>query len=440
MMSFAAHVVPVSKGRESSLCFKAILKRDAAASMALEAGDAVLLSVDDNTFPTVITRQYNKSGHFSYAFTVPRSIGVKLSSAAKFELVCKPCLDHTAPKTGISTASVKKTSSGHTIFHFNTPEGTLSWIYSRGCKPVLLPRTVCFRKNGFSLFELAGAFFCEGLRARKENHNLDRLSFSNADKEQVAWFLEACEVLFGLPTSAWKCQVLHPEPNARLIDVWSDAGVNKENITLYRNQTVRTSSGVCIIYISNSTLAEVFYQIYERCLKLAPNDPRTALEFFRGVSRGDIGISKRHITFSTELKEDVELVAKICRALEVTVSKPYFGSGCWNVVITGYQSFKKLLELHAIAHSKRLRQLKERLTKSKKSFVYEYLKSVSEGIVTSRALATSLRLSQVTTTAYLRKWEKEGYLARKQRHGNAFEYKLTREGRRMLVEFERLTK
>jgi len=125
----------------------------------------------------------------------------------------------------------------------------------------------------------------------------------------------------GINKKQWKAQILFfpteaPLLSSKLKKFWSKAGLKTANIYAYENRTVKSENGVCILYINSTTLAEVFYKIYEYCRKLALKNAECAADFFRGVSRGDLGIHGARgrissITFSTEQREDVQYYGAI---------------------------------------------------------------------------------------------------------------------------------
>lgn len=446
-----AKLYKINKGSKNRPCYKATTRRKICEKQNLNLGDGLLLEINKNIFPTVLTKINNSEGSFSYAFTIPREIGKNLFEkdlALKLLQICKP-LEQKLRRKGnnITLPNFGKTSLGSPTYSFKLNKTKiLFWTYSRGCKPFKLPKHITLKENEFDLLEIMGAFFCEGLRAKKKGHNLDRLSFSNAEPEQIDWFIRAMQALFKIKLKKWRCQILFPDVSAksinRLISFWQKIGLSKDKIKVYKNETVKAENGVCIISISNSTLAEIFYQIFEFCKTLALQNKNYALSFFRGVSRGDIGVSEkgRHISFSTQEKEDVEFFRKICNLLNLSVSDPYYSSYCWNLAIYSYESFKYLLLNEAIAHTKRKEALCQRLIKSKKSLFFKYLQAISEGKNTSLLLSKKLNLSQVTTVHYLRKFRKKDYIRGVRNYNNAaYSYSLTPKGNKVLNLYFKIT-
>lgn len=445
-----AKLYSINKGIKNQPCYKATTKREVCENQNLNLGDGLLLEVNGNIFPTVLTKIDNSNGSFSYAFTIPTEIGKLLfEKEVVFKLlqVCEPLEQKLKKgKDNIILPKFGKTSLGSPTYSFELNKNEiLVWIYSRGCKAFKLPKYISLGREEFDLLEVCGAFFCEGLRAKKKGHNLDRLSFSNAEPEQIVWFIRAMQSLFKIEFRNWRCQILFPNTSAsstnNLKSFWHKLGLNKDNIRVYQNKTVKAEHGVCIISINNSTLAEIFYQIFEFCKTLALQNNNYALSFFRGVSRGDIGISEksRSIFFSTQEKSDVDFFEKICNLLNLSVSKPYYGSHCWNLTINGYESFKYLMLNDAIMHKRRKEVLRQNIMKSKKSLLFKYLRAISGGGNTSFLLSRKLNLSQVTTVLYLRKFRKKGYLIGVRAHDNAaYSYSLTPKGHRVLKLYSKI--
>ncbi len=440
----SAKLYKINKGSKNQPCYKAITKREVCERQNLDLGDGLLLEINGNIFPTVLTKVGNSKGSFSYAFTIPTDTGKKLPRkeiTLKLLQICKPLEQKLRKeKSSIILPIFRKTSLGSPTYAFDlNKKEILLWTYSRGCKPFKLPKCIPLEKDKFDLLEIAGAFFCEGLRAKKKGHNLDRLSFSNAEPEQIAWFIRAMQSLFKIKFETWQCQILFPDISINSIDklksFWQKIGLDKNKIKVYKNETVKAEHGVCIISISNSTLAEMFYQIFEFCKTLALQNKKYALSFFRGVSRGDIGISEKSksIFFSTQERDDVEFFQKICNLLNLSVSEPYYSSHCWNLAIYRYESFKYLLLNNAIAHTKRRKALCQRLIKSKKSLLFKYLRAIFEGENTSFLLSKKLNLSQVTTVHYLRKFRINNYIRSARSYNNAaYLYSLTSKGKKVL--------
>ena len=448
-IKIVVNLYEINKGNKSLPSYKAIVKRDVINKSKLNVGDGCLFQLNNCIFPSVIVKHNNSKGSYCYSFTIPREIAkdVKIRNIELDLLqLCKPSkIDHIKKiKNYIILPKFTKTRIGNPLYSLSLNKNdNIVWIYSRGCKPFVLPKKIQIRYKEIDLIEVIGAFFCEGLRSRKKGHNLDRLSFSNSEPEQISWFIKSIEKLFKIKKDAWDCQILFPKTSPNLINklkcFWSKQGINKNNIKVYKNESVRAEHGVCIVSISNSSLAEVFYQIYEFCKNIICNNKQYALSFFRGVSRGDIGIVKNCITFSTREKEDAELYAKVCKLLNLSPSNLYYSSGCWNVNIFGYDNFKYLIENDAIKHTKRKNRLYKNFINSKKSILYKYLKNISKNINSSLSLAKILDLSQITTVCYLRKFKNQGYIKGTRKYKNdPYTYTLTLKGNNTLKFYSKI--
>jgi hypothetical protein len=446
-MKFAGKLYRVNKGKDRVHSYKVTISRETATKLDVAEKCGVLIKVSKHEFPAVISKTNNAKNSFVYSFTIPRSIGSKLKLGnIELCLISKSTSEFGFLNTIINESSIKMP-----IYFFNKGKKTLAWIYSKGCKTVELPSNISLRKNEYSLLEVMGAFLCEGLKARKKGHNLNRLSFGNAEPTEIEWFVKACRDLFGIKITDWSVQILFPNKNDKttesLKNYWSRYGFRKKRIFVYGNKTVKAEHGVCLIYIQNSTLAEIFFKIYEKCKELAPLNKENALDFFRGLSRGDLGVSVRKnkeiksITYSTDKKSDVELFNKICDRLHLESSNPYFASSCWNSYLVGNINFKRIVDLDAIVHKKRKLRLLKGFLKSHKSIFRKYLKSVKCGKNTTKKAAKYLNVSIVTSRASFSNLRKLGYL-KIEKVGNykANTHILTRQGEETLSFFENIEK
>ena len=269
------------------------------------------------------------------------------------------------------------------------------WIYSTRIKPYILPKQIHISRFGYNIFELAGAFFCEGFKARKQNKHRDRFSFSNADWEQIAWFLEASEALLQISKKEWNVQILFPDlKNSKLlIGFWSRLGLSKDKIKLIKNKKVSAKNGVCILNIYSSALAETIYHMMSYLEKESLNSKENALHFFRGLSRGDVGVASKTCitTLSTENEKNDLFFKKICNILYINTNSPSFSRGCWNVSITTYSDFKKIIELDLITHNTRKNRFFKKFVELKGNIPYLYLNAISFGYDTTRKYINLLK-------------------------------------------------
>jgi predicted transcriptional regulator len=343
-----------------------------------------------------------------------------------------------------------RTRRNQPFYAFDLGEKVYVWIYSRGSKGFALNRYVPLEsKARFDFFELMGAFHCEGKKARKKGEkNLDSMIFGNGDPEQILWFAESLEQ-FGFSKKDFRLQILHNKTQdvELLRDFWLSRGFFQDKVNLYENETVKSEKGVCLLAISGVVIGELFHELLEIAKRLAVRNKQNALRFFRGLSRGDIGISASRgkigsISYTTENHENAVFFRNICRKIDIESSKEFFTPGVkgfWSVNITGYNNFKKLLLNGAIAHSKRKRKLLRLFFGMRNSRLDEYLKTVKDGKLTSRKIADALSISIVSSRAFLQKLRREGYV-KKKNIGQAFRYSLTVNGVKRLVEFERIKK
>jgi len=379
--SFYARVYKINKGKNSQHAYFATIRKEEIQRLSITEKDAVLLNILDQMFPAVIRKLKTSGNRFMLGFTVPFIIGenLQLKTDLIFNLLKKNTIFKEPikrkDKLNLQEIISVKTIRNYPIYLFDFGENLMMWIYSKGNKPYILPKHVPIENNHYNLFEFAGAFFCEGFKARKKNKHRDRFSFSNADPEQVAFFLNASEKLLNIPKKEWKAQILHPNFNqiSNLTKLWSKLGVSKERIKIIENKTVLAKQGVCILYITNSTLAEIICILIKYLEKESLKSKENALNFFRGLSRGDLGVSHkdRSIKFSTESKKNAIFFRKLCNVLEIPTNKIYHNkkgiNGYWgsNVSIS-YTLLTKLIEMNAITHSKRKARLQDIIANTKR--------------------------------------------------------------------------
>jgi hypothetical protein len=148
----------------------------------------------------------------------------------------------------------------------------------------------------------------------------------------------------------------------RIREYWQATGIDKNRISIVENSTTNEETGVCILNIYNSTLAEIVYFINEECEKIALTNKSFAASFFRGFSRGDLGISRstknRVIDFTTNNEENALFFKKVCSLLKIPTSRIFFYNknnkkGYYNVYIYGRKIFGRIYNLDLIRHAER---------------------------------------------------------------------------------------
>ena len=427
---FPASICFVKK-RENSYSCVAIIKRDTVAKLEVQDGDGILLRYKENVFPTIITKRKNSKGSFSYSFSIPLEAAksIKHRKHHRFLLLSRSlprkCKEKRNAKTINPLKCLPRVSvRGAPIHIFDFEDKFLVWISMRGNKPTVLPKRIKLRDGHHDLLELFGGFFCEGRRVRRSSrHHLDVLSFSNADGQQINWFVNGVEKFFEIPKDTWGLQVLCKKKSSKLITYWAGLGLDKEKIHLYKNRSISAPNGVGILFLSGTTFAEVFYELMMYCKKLSLEEEQNALSFFRGISRGDIGILHRRengflsvVNYSTGNRADADFFCRLCESLSITHSQPFYCTGkkCkkgyWSIFITGHKNFRRLIELNAITHSERKRQLIEGFLRSKKSTMFKYMNAVFNGADTASKAADSLGVSVVTSRVTFQKLRDAGYL------------------------------
>jgi len=191
-------------------------------------------------------------------FTIPRQIGKDFISKKEYEFIfiTKAGVRNKTKKPNtisLSRLIPDQTIRKYSFFKFDYEEKLFAWIYSRGTKFAILSQEIPLKRNGYDLLELAGSFFCEGFRARKKNKHCDRLSFSNADPEQIKWFINAIEMILDIKKDEWNAQILLKDKSKsqKMKRFWSTQGINKNKITTVHNDSIRAEHGVCILNIYN---------------------------------------------------------------------------------------------------------------------------------------------------------------------------------------------
>ncbi len=421
MDSFKAKMYCMSKGEHSQSAFFATMNRETVESLGIRIGDGILVSLKELAFPTVVRKHGGK--RFVHGFTVPYNIGKNFQNEREltFRLVTKNIdpykiahydthnlsITNVLSKTHLADGRIRIFELGNDM--------NLFWLYSRGNKPYILPSVVELEKNGFKLIDVMGAFICEGFKARQKGKHIDRLSFSNAEIEQIRWFTEALETLFGIKKEEWSVQILHPKNDPATLNklrlYWSSVGFSPDRISVVKNSTVSSHYGICIQSIYNSTLAEVFSSIIDHCKGLALKNDKNSTDALRGFSRGDMGVLPDTISFDSENKNDVHLFAQVCERLGIKTGPLKFETckrGWWYLRIGGWNNFKRILEIDGIRHTKRKAKLLTIFLKNQRTLRYRYLEAINRDCNTARKLSESFNRSVITTRFYLSKFRREG--------------------------------
>ncbi len=443
-MSIPATVYKASKGKGSA-SYLATSKRE---YLEEYDGKAVFLETPRRErFPAVVRKLRNGRGSFTYCFNIPDRIAQEYENkqTVEFNIVC----ESEEGLLGLPPQTIRE----YPLYTFKVGEEVLCWIYTKGCKPYALPNTIPLEKGGYSLFELYGAFLCEGFKARKKTKHRDRLSFANAEISEIKWFIEACEALLGIRKAEWGAQILFPKSDEETVSGlrlwWVGAGLKPKNIRVCENRTVAAENGVCLLLIYNSTLAEVFHHIMEQAEEKMFDKEEYCWEFFRGLSRGDLGVTMKPngivkaITFTTENEENMRLFQAVCERIGLTTNTPYFvpgKKGKWEAQIMGYENFKRVIRNNGVVHEKRKQRLTSGFLKANKSTIHKYLKAVGEGAATTPKARDALGISIVTATATFAKYCSQGYLAKAGKNGKAVIHELTPKGQKALEFYENLYK
>ena len=241
MISFRANFFEMSKGPKSQSSYFSTVRNNVMKKLNLFPQEGLLIKTGNYVFPTVLRKHGNN--RISYGFTVPHRIAIKLRRNPEFVLLSKNIrkINDAERKGHLNLLKIvpSKTIRKFNIYKFNYENKILFWIFSTGSKPYVLPKFVSLRKGKFSLLEVFGAFNCEGAKYRKKNRHMDRLSFSNAEIEQVKWFMDALKELLSINENEWKLQILYPKidekSKARLLACWRKLNILEKNIFFTEN-------------------------------------------------------------------------------------------------------------------------------------------------------------------------------------------------------------
>lgn len=454
-MKFTARLYKVNKGKSVQCAYFSTIKQEIVNRLAVKEGDALILEISGCNFPTRIRKLKTRQNDFQLGFTVPARIGKLLSPKTNHQFILlkrniqKRNFQSNYSQINLLKLIPQKSIRNFPIFLFEDDNKLFVWIYSKGNKIATLPKDIWLSTDKFDLLELAGAFFCEGFKSRKATKHRDRFSFSNANKKQIEWFVVATEKLLGIRKEEWFVQILFPRDDLdsinKMKDYWSSFGLVKDKIKLVKNTKTNDKCGVCILNIYNSSLAESFYYIAQECRRKSLESKKNAIQFFRGLSRGDLGIGKSQnqtVTFSTESKENALFFLNLCKVIGISTNKPLQdkrGNGvCWNVKITHYENFRKLIEFGCITHHSRKINLHNKFLVAKKNHHFKYLRAINDGYNSYRKLINHMGIAESTSGASLIRYLRRGLLIRKrERH---YVYELSEKGRAELDFFQDLNK
>ena len=310
-----------------------------------------------------------------------------------------------------------------------------------------MPKYIPLTKDGYDLLELFGGYFCEGFKARKIRNHLDRLSYSSSEVDQIEWFINSMNIFFGIRKSEWDVQILlrnyNKEIHSYIVNYWADSGLEKEKIKIINNNLVNGKFGVCLVNIYNSTLAETMYEVFMHCKSKALKNKKYSLSFFRGLSRGDMGVSITHkknlLTFTTEKEENITFFTRICGNLGIRTGKSIRDNrgknGCWKISIHNFNSFLIVAKLKAITHDRRKYYFYTKFLGCKGSTPFKYLKAISQGFNTKRKVSEHLGLSIITIGMTLSNYSKMNLLIKTVRNfGGGYQtyYSLSKKGQDLL--------
>lgn len=449
-------LIRYSKGNHHLFCFKCLVSREIVQDLNLKVGDGLLLKYNELVFPTVLSKQSSEKS-FTYAFTVPRKIGKVINSKCPKFILVSSSTNHRKISFPIERIDLfsnisNKTRHEHPIYIFDLGDKVYVWVFSRGSKGFLLNRFIPLEKSHeFDFLELMGALFCEGKRWRKKGkRNLDSMIFSNADPEQIIWFANSLNI-FGFSLKDIKLQILHNPSNdpIAILNFWISKGFSKGNIKLYVNNTVKSQTGVCLLILQGVTLGELFYELLRIATKLALKSKDNACRFFRGLSRGDIGIISTNrwnshnlacVNYTSGYLEDVKLFITICKQLNIQTDSIRFHTGkngYWSVDIHGYKNFKTILELNLITHSIRKKKMIKLFLNCQKSAFFKYLEALSLGFNTSKSISEHISMAQVTVQTFLRNLRHLGYI-KKFGFEDKPQYKLTKKGKECVAFYNKI--
>jgi hypothetical protein len=451
-MNLTARLYKVNKGKNVQHAHFATMRRDEVNKFKIKEGDALIFEINEYSFPTMIRKLKTRRRDFMLGFTVPHKIGEKLKPKKDYNFTFikrgEPQRIYSEEKNSVNLPSLipHKSIRGNNIFLFDDGNQFLVWIYSKGNKIARLPKKIPLTESKYDLLELAGVFFCEGFKSRKPTKHRDRFSFSNAEKSEIVWFLSAVESLLHIRKSEWNAQILYPVKGSSTIQrYWSSIGISEQKISVIYNPKTNMKSGVCILNIYNSSLAESLYYIFKKCRELALQSKKYAMSFFRGLSRGDMGIGenfKGTITFTTESKENALFVMKLCSVMGVKTTGPFIdkrgqGKGCWNIYIHRYENFEMLIKNNCIVHKKRKKNMYHYFINARGSTSFQYLHAISKGHNTYRKLLDHMDIGDSTAGTALLRYLQEGYLTRT-RGQSCYEYQLSEKGKEVLNFYQRL--
>ena len=426
-MKFKARVYRVNKNDKYQSYF-ATIKKDEFKCLKLKDSSAILLQINGNIFPTVIRKLHTTKKRFMYGFPIPQELGkdLEIKSDIDFEFLKTNLNQRIIEHTGelfLPNILPLKTIRNKNFYIFDLDDKILVWIYSTGNKWYILPKYIHLSKNGYDLLEMFGGYLCEALKARKVRNHLDRLSYSSSEVDQIQWFISSMENFFDIKKLEWSTQILLRNYDEKLqesiVQHWSNAGLEKDKINIINNGAVNDKLGVCLINIYNSSLAEVIYEIFQHCKKMVLENQDNSLKFFRGLSRGDLGVTisnKRNtVSFTNNSKDNITFFKDICNNLNIKTGKIIHDKRakkeCWFALIHDFRSYERIIALNAISHKRRKFYFYSNFIKSRGCLPFKYLNAINMGYDTNKKISQYLKLSLSNVTAILSKYRKIGLIS-----------------------------
>lgn len=465
-MNLTAHILKIPKTKVSSsyrYSYLCVVPVSIAKQLNLSDKEGLLLKTSDSKiFPTLLNIKLRKprKSSYIYYFTLPKTLVTDGIKDIKFEIIGREKVENSPEKPAVQNSQFldlkkilpRKTRKSHPIYKFELNNGLLIWIYNRShTRYFIFPRFIPLERNSASFLELMGFLLSEGAKYRKDGgYSLDNLSFSNVEFEEIKWALDSFEKLFDIPKNIWKAKILYKNPKGKeayLKAYWSKTGIPVDNLVVYHHKKSSAEFGAAEPYINSIVLGEVIFELIDSARELSLKTKENAINFLRGLSRGDMECSfvKRiQVGFSQKDKNDLLLFCALCKKLGIVTGKPYCDvkKMVWDVKISGFENFKRIAELGLIPHSKRKYRLLEGLLNSLHSTKYKYLNTIHKGENTSKKLAKILNISEIGTRWYLSNLTRMGLLTRT-RWYNKFNpriYKLTAKGKEELKFYNAIKK
>lgn len=444
-------IYEVNKGKNNQNAYICTIKKNEIKRLKLNTHKAFLLKVNNKIFASKMKKLGSKK-HFIYYLSVPFILGKKFKNKSQIQIkILSKNLNNNKRtiKNGkiiLNNILPKKTLRNFEIFKFKYKNKLWVWIHSRGCKLFSLPLQIPIENKKYNIFDLIGAFLCEGGKARKKTKHRDKLSFSNAEKTEITWFVKCCKNLLKINRNKWTVQIyINSKQNENKIKKYWQRLFKENNFYIYINETIKSDWGVCNIQIYNSSLAEVFDYLYIFTKKNVLKNENNAKNFIRGCSRGDLGviIQKNNkipkISFTGEKIIDVKLFKQACEkiGIKTTIVKKDKGKNCYSVWINNSKNVREILKKGLIVHPKRRKRASDHIITSKFFSKIKYLLAVKEGFDTSNTCGIFTKRSIITNRYFLAKLAQQGLLSYKTEKERPFKkiYTITNKGKNKIKEF-----